>query len=153
MGDPSVQRLEWQSLLYVEEVHRWHDGLKLRKRWTRMETIQEERGDQLPGAGVANIDVDPGEPGLSGDTAIIVLDGGRIVEVLVVKSLVRNARTGDLPLHFWRKFRTKRAFWRRSFWRLGASFLEEVLYETLVLETWHCTCGAGLRPGQFVVQV
>ena len=63
-------------------------------------------------------------------------------------SLVRSARFGDLPLQFWRKYRTKRALWRR-----GASLLEEVLYETLVLETWHCTCGAGLRPGQFVVQM
>ena len=63
-------------------------------------------------------------------------------------SLVRNARFGDLPLDFWRKSRTKCAFWR-----LGASLLEEVSYEALVLETWHCTCGAGLRPGQFVVQM
>ena len=52
------------------------------------------------------------------------------------------ARFGDFGLHFWRKFRTKR--W---FWRLGASLLEEVLYETLILETWRFTCGAGLRPG------
>ena len=47
-------------------------------------------------------------------------------------SLVRNAGFGDfMALHFWRKSRTK-----RSFWRLGASLLEEVSYETLVLETW-----------------
>ena len=44
-------------------------------------------------------------------------------------SLVRSARFGDLALHFWRKSRTKR-------WRLTASLLEEVSYETLVLETW-----------------
>ena len=49
-------------------------------------------------------------------------------------SLVRNARFGDLALHFWRKSRTK-----RSFWRLGASLLEEVSYVTLVLETWRLT--------------
>ena len=36
--------------------------------------------------------------------------------------LVRNARFGDLALHFWRKSRTK-----RSFWRLGASLLEEAV--------------------------
>ena len=30
---------------------------------------------------VVNMDVEPGEPGLSGATAIIVLDGGRIVQV------------------------------------------------------------------------
>ena len=42
-------------------------------------------------------------------------------------SLVRNAGFGDLSLHF------------RSFWRLGASLLEEVSYETLVLETWRFT--------------
>ena len=46
-------------------------------------------------------------------------------------SLVRNARFGDLALHFWRKSRTKR--W---FWRLGVSLLEEVSDETLLLETW-----------------
>ena len=63
-------------------------------------------------------------------------------------SLVRSARFGDLPLHFWRKSRTKRAFWRlgaslldarfgdwalhfwrksrtkRSFWRLGTALVE-----------------------------
>ena len=99
-------------------------------------------------------------------------------------SRARNA--GELvALHFWRKSRTK-----RSFWRLGASLLEEVSYETLVLETWRFTfggnlvrnagfgdlafhfwrksgvwyetlilktwrftCGAGLRAGQFVVQM
>ena len=80
-------------------------------------------------------------------------------------SLVRNARFGDLALHFW-KSRTKRSFWRLGAalleevsyetlvletWRFGASLLEEVLYETLILETWRFTCGAGLRPGQFVV--
>ena len=32
-------------------------------------------------------------------------------------------------------------------------FLEEVSYETLSLETWRFACGAGLRPGQFVVQM
>ena len=62
--------------------------------------------------------------------------------------LVRNARFGDLALHFWRTSRTK-----RSFWRLGASLLEEASYETLILETWRFTCGAGLRPSQFVVQM
>ena len=45
-------------------------------------------------------------------------------------SLVRNARFGDLTCDFWRKSRTK-----RSFWRLDAGLLEEVSYETLVLET------------------
>ena len=48
-----------------------------------------------------------------------------------------------VALHFWRKSRTKRWFWRLGaslleevlFWRLGASLLEEVSYETLVLET------------------
>ena len=45
-------------------------------------------------------------------------------------SLVRNARFGDLAL-----------------------LLEEVSNETLLLETWRFTCGAGLRPGQFVVQM
>ena len=54
-------------------------------------------------------------------------------------SLVRNARFGDLALHFWRKSRTKRLFWR-----LGASLLEEVSYETLVLETWRFTFGGSL---------
>ena len=54
-------------------------------------------------------------------------------------SLVRSARFGDLALHFWRKSRTK-----RSFWRLGASLLEEVSYETLVLETWRFTFGRSL---------
>ena len=53
-------------------------------------------------------------------------------------SLVRNARFGDLALHFWRKSRTK-----RSFWRLGASLLE-VSRETLVLETWRFTFGGSL---------
>ena len=46
-------------------------------------------------------------------------------------SLVRSAGLGDLALQFWRKSRTK-----RSFWRLGASLLEEVSYEALVLESW-----------------
>ena len=54
-------------------------------------------------------------------------------------SLVRNARFGDLPLHFWRKSRTK-----RSFWRLAASLLEEVSCETLVLETGRITFGGSL---------
>ena len=45
-------------------------------------------------------------------------------------SLVRNACFGDLTLHFWWKSRAK-----RSFWRLSASLLEEVSYETLVLKT------------------
>ena len=54
-------------------------------------------------------------------------------------SLVRSARFGDLLLHFWRKSRTK-----RSFWRLGASLLEEVSYEALVLETWCFTFGGSL---------
>ena len=31
--DPSVQVLEWRSLRYLEKVNRWHDGLRLRKRW------------------------------------------------------------------------------------------------------------------------
>ena len=44
-------------------------------------------------------------------------------------SLARNARFGDGALHFWRKSRTKRAFWR-----LGGSLLEGVSCETLVLE-------------------
>eukprot|EP00913_Durusdinium_trenchii_P010720 g10058.t1 len=81
--EPSVQRLEWQSLHYLEEINRWHEGLKLRKRWSKMEAIQAERGEQPPGYGIVNIDVDPGEPGLSGATAVIVLDAGRIVEVPV----------------------------------------------------------------------
>ena len=54
-------------------------------------------------------------------------------------SLVRNARFGDSALYFWRKSRTK-----RSFWRLGAPLLEEVSYETLVLETWRLTFGGSL---------
>ena len=54
-------------------------------------------------------------------------------------SLVRSARFGDLALHFWRQPRTK-----RSFWRLGASLLEEVLCEALVLETWRFTFGGSL---------
>ena len=54
-------------------------------------------------------------------------------------SLARNARFGDLALHFWRKSRMKR--W---FWRLGASLLEEVSYEMLVLETWRFTFGGSL---------
>ena len=73
------------------------------------------------------------------------------------ESLVRNVRFGDLALHFWRKSRTKRSFWRlgallleevstkRSFWRLGASLLEEVSYETFVLETWRFTFGGKPR--------
>ncbi|CAK9012402.1 unnamed protein product, partial [Durusdinium trenchii] len=58
---PEVQVLEWQSLRYLETVNRWHDGLKLRKRWKKVETIQGER--------------------LSGATAIIILDDGHIVQV------------------------------------------------------------------------
>ena len=54
-------------------------------------------------------------------------------------SLVRNARFGDLALHFWRTSHTK-----HSFWRLGASLLEEVSYETFVLETWRFTFGGSL---------
>ena len=54
--DPSVQRVEWQSLDYIQEINKWHDGLKLRKRWRKMELIQGERGEQLPGAGIVNID-------------------------------------------------------------------------------------------------
>ena len=54
-------------------------------------------------------------------------------------SLVRNARFGALAVHFWRKSRAK-----RSFWRLGASPLEEVSCETLVLETWRFTFGGRL---------
>ena len=46
-------------------------------------------------------------------------------------SLVRNARFGDLALHFWRKSRSK-----RSFWRLGASLVE--LVASLL-----CKCSAG----------
>ena len=53
--------------------------------------------------------------------------------------LARNARFGDLALHFWRKSRTK-----RSFWRFAASLLEEVLHETRVLETWRFTFGGSL---------
>ena len=53
--------------------------------------------------------------------------GGSLVETLVLEtwhftfggSLVRNARFGDLALHFWKKSRTKRLFWR-----LGASLVE-----------------------------
>ena len=64
---------------------------------------------------------------------------------------VGNAGFEDLALHFWKKSRTKRSFgdsalhfWRQSrtkrwFWRLGASLLEDVSYETLVLETWRFT--------------
>ena len=44
-------------------------------------------------------------------------------------SLVRNAGVGDLA-DLWGKSRTK-----RSFWRLDAVLLEEVSYETRVLET------------------
>ena len=54
-------------------------------------------------------------------------------------SLVRSARFGDLALHFWRKSCTKRLFWR-----LGASLLEEVSYEALVLETWRFSFGGSL---------
>ena len=54
-------------------------------------------------------------------------------------SLARNARFGDLTLHFWRKSHTK-----RSFWRLAASLLEEVSYETLVVETCRFTFGGSL---------
>ena len=53
--------------------------------------------------------------------------------------LVLNARFGDLALHFWRKSRRK-----RSFWRFGTSLLEDVSYETLVLETWRFTFGGSL---------
>ena len=81
--DPSVQRVEWQSLNYIQKINTWREGLELRERWKKMETIQQERGEQLPGAGIVNIDVDPGEPGLSGETAVIILDGGRIVQVPV----------------------------------------------------------------------
>ena len=59
---------------------------------------------------------------LSGPRATLCGDRacrGREVQVRV--------RFGDLPLHFWRKSRTERAFWR-----LGASLLEEVSYEALV---------------------
>ena len=54
-------------------------------------------------------------------------------------SLGRNTRFGDLALHFRGKSRTT-----RSFWRLGASLLEEVSYETFLLETWHFTFGGSL---------
>ena len=81
--DPSVQRVEWQSLSYVEEINRWHDGLRLRKRWDKMNVIQGERGEQLPGAGIYRMDIDPGEPGLSGDSVVLVLDNGRVVQVPV----------------------------------------------------------------------
>ena len=46
------------------------------------------------------------------------------------RSLVRNARFGDLTCDFWRKSRTK-----RSFCRLEVGLLEDVSYETLVLQT------------------
>ena len=53
--------------------------------------------------------------------------GGGLVRNLVLETwhftfgggLVRNAGFGDLALHFWRKSRAK-----RSFWRLGASLVE-----------------------------
>ena len=45
----------------------------------------------------------------------------------------------DWSPHFWRKSCTKR--W---LWRLGASLLEEVLYETLALETRRFTFGGNL---------
>ena len=48
-----------------------------------MNVIEEERGDQLPGAGIYRMDIDPGEPGLSGDNVILVLDNGRVVQVPV----------------------------------------------------------------------
>ena len=54
-------------------------------------------------------------------------------------SLARNACFRDLALHFWRKSRAN-----RSFWRLGASVLEEVSREMLVLETWRFTFGGSL---------
>ena len=59
-------------------------------------------------------------------------------------SRARSARFGDLALHFWRKSRTKRSFWRLSSITFGGSLLEEVLYETLVLETWRFTFGGSL---------
>ena len=101
--DPSVQRVEWRSLEYIQEINKWHDGLKLRKRWRKMETIQEERGEQLPGAGIVNIDIDPGEPGLSGETAVIILHGGRIVQVPVeyvepTADGTTGGQTGDTPM-------------------------------------------------------
>ena len=76
-----------------------------------------------------------------------------------VRNMQARVRFRDLPLHFWRKSRTKRLFWR-----LDASLLEEVSYETLVLGTFRFTFGGslvrngrfgdfGLRPGQFVVQM
>ena len=87
--------------------------------------------------------------------ATLVLETWRSYETLILEtwrftfggSLVRNARFGNLAFHFWRKSRVQ-----GSLWRLGASLLEDVSYETLVLETWRFTCGAGLRRGQFVVQ-
>ena len=52
---------------------------------------------------------------------------------------------GLVAFHFWRKSRTK-----RSFWRLGASLLEEISYETLVLETWRFTFeGSLVRNARF----
>ena len=57
---------------------------------------------------------------------------------------------------FWRKSRAKRSFWRLGAslleevsyetlgLELGASLLEEVSYETLALETWRFTFGGSL---------
>ena len=64
---------------------------------------------------------------LGGDRAC----GGRETQVRLLFELV--------ALHFWRKSRTK-----RPFWRLGASLLEEVSCETLLLETWCFTFGGSL---------
>lgn len=79
--DPSLQVLEWQSLHYLGKVDRCFEIDKKAKKLRKMKAIQKERGEQLAGAMMAHMGVGPGEPGLSGATAIIVLDGGRIVYV------------------------------------------------------------------------
>ena len=54
-------------------------------------------------------------------------------------SHVENARFGSLDCHFWWKSRGK-----RSFWKLGLSFLVKISCKTLVLEAWIVIFGENL---------
>ena len=51
-------------------------------------------------------------------------------------SLVRNPRFGDLPLHFWRKSHTKRAFWRLGASLFWGSLVRNARFGDLPLHFW-----------------